>query len=265
MERLSQKFKSLQENGDTAFIPFSVAGFPNVDKSLEIFLKLAEGDVLEFGFPFSDPVADGPVIQKAATEAIRNGITMDKALDMIGEIRAKSQVPIIFFSYFNPIHNYGAERFVARAKESGVDGVLVVDLPLDETRWLKPLADKANLAWIYLATPTTPDFRIKKMDQDGAGFLYYVSVAGVTGARGSLPNDLAEKCDHVRQMCRLPVAVGFGISSPSQASELSSHVDGVVVGSEIISRVQAGDSVDDIGKWVKEMKAALSRSGYGST
>jgi tryptophan synthase alpha chain len=261
MERISQKFKSLQDKGDTAFIPFSVAGFPSPEISLEIFLKLAEGDVLEFGFPFSDPVADGPVIQKAATEAIRNGITMDKALDMIGEIRTQSQVPIIFFSYFNPIHSYGPERFVARAKESGVDGVLVVDLPLEETRWLKPLTDKSNLAWIYLATPTTPDVRIKKMDQDGAGFLYYVSVAGVTGARGSLPSGLAQKCDEVRQMCRLPVAVGFGISSPSQASELSPHVDGVVVGSEIVSRVQRGDSVDDIGKWVKEMKGALTQSG----
>jgi tryptophan synthase alpha chain len=259
MERISQKFKSLQDKGDTAFIPFSVAGFPNADKSLEIFLKLAEGDVLEFGFPFSDPVADGPVIQRASTEAIRNGITMDKALDMIREIRTRSQVPIIFFSYFNPIHSYGAERFVDRAKECGVDGVLVVDLPLEETRWLKPLTDKANLAWIYLATPTTPDDRIKRMDRDGAGFLYYVSVAGVTGARGSLPIDLAQKCDHVRQLCRLPVGVGFGISNPSQASQLSPHVDGVVVGSEIISRVQRGDSVDDIGKWVKEMKAALSR------
>jgi tryptophan synthase alpha chain len=259
MERISQKFKSLQKKGDTAFIPFSVAGFPNHEKSLDIFLTLAEGDVLEFGFPFSDPVADGPVIQRASTEAIRNGITMGKALDMIGEIRTRSQVPIIFFSYFNPIHSYGAQRFVDRAKECGVDGVLVVDLPLEETRWLKPLTDKANLAWIYLATPTTPDIRIKKMDQDGAGFLYYVSVAGVTGARGSLPGGLAEKCDHVRQLCRLPVAVGFGISSPGQASQLSPHVDGVVVGSEIISRVQRGDSVDDIGKWVKDMKAALSR------
>lgn len=260
MERISQKFKSLQDKGDTAFIPFSVAGFPSPEKSLEIFLKLAEGDVLEFGFPFSDPVADGPVIQKAATEAIRNGITMDKALDMIGEIRTRSQVPIIFFSYFNPIHNYGAERFVARAKECGVDGVLVVDLPLEETRWLKPLTDKSNLAWIYLATPTTPDVRIEEMDQDGTGFLYYVSIAGVTGARGSLPNGLTQKCDHVRQLCRLPVAVGFGISNPSQASELSPHVDGVVVGSEIVSRVQRGDSVEDIGNWVKEMKAALSKS-----
>jgi tryptophan synthase alpha chain len=264
MERISEKFKLLQENGITAFIPFSVAGFPDPEKSLEIFLKLAEGDVLEFGFPFSDPVADGPVIQAASTEAIRNGITMDKALDMIREIRRRSDVPIIFFSYFNPIHSYGPERFVSRAKACGVDGVLVVDLPLNEARWLKPLTDKANLAWIYLATPTTPDFRIQKMDQDGSGFLYYVSVTGVTGTRGSLPSGLSQKCEHVRQICRLPVAVGFGISSPQQASLLRPHVDGVVVGSEIISRVQRGDSVADIGEWVKEMKAALSQSGSGS-
>jgi tryptophan synthase alpha chain len=130
---------------------------------------------------------------------------------MIREIRTRSQVPIIFFSYFNPIHSYGTERFVDRAKECGVDVVLVVDLPLEETRWLKPLTDKANLAWIYLATPTTPDIRIKEMDQDGAGFLYYVSVAGVTGARGSLP-EILRRNDHVR-----PAAFSGGVDrlSPS--------------------------------------------------
>jgi tryptophan synthase alpha chain len=237
-----------------------VAGFPDSVKSLEIFLQLARsgGDVLEFGFPFSDPVADGPVIQKAATEAIRNGMTMDRALEMIVGIRRSTEIPIIFFSYFNPIHKYGTERFVSRAKECGLDGVLVVDLPMEEAGWLKPLTDKAGLAWIYLATPTTPVERIKAMDKDGSGFLYYVSVTGVTGARNALPSDLAATCGNIREMCRLPLVVGFGVSNPEQASWLKNHVDGVVVGSAIISRAANGDSPEDLGRWVREMKESLA-------
>jgi tryptophan synthase alpha chain len=227
---------------------------------LEIFLNLARSgaDVLEFGFPFSDPVADGPVIQKAATEAIRNGMTMDRALDMIGEIRCSTDVPIVFFSYFNPIHKYGTERFVARAKECGLDGALVVDLPMEEAGWLKPLTDKAGLAWIYLATPTTPVKRIQAMDEDGSGFLYYVSVTGVTGARNELPSDLAATCGDIRKICRLPLAVGFGVSNAQQASWLKPHVDGVVVGSAIISRVANGCALDDLGGWIREIKESLT-------
>jgi len=260
MERIDKTFKQLRENGQTGFIPFSIAGYPDAKRSLEIFLQLAHsgGDVLEFGFPFSDPVADGPVIQKAATEAIRNGMTMDRALGMIVEIRRSTDIPIIFFSYFNPIHKYGTERFVARAKECGLDGVLVVDLPMEEAGWLKPLIDRAGLAWIYLATPTTPVKRIQAMDEDGSGFLYYVSVTGVTGARNELPSDLAATCGDIRKMCRLPLAVGFGVSNAQQASWLKPHVDGVVVGSAIISCVANGCTPDDLGGWIREIKESLA-------
>jgi tryptophan synthase alpha chain len=259
MDRVEKTFRRLRENGQTGFIPFSVAGYPDAERSLEIFLQLARsgGDILEFGFPFSDPVADGPVIQKAATEAIRNGMTMDRALDMIGEIRNRADVPIVFFSYFNPIHKYGTERFAARAEECGLDGVLVVDLPMEEAGWLKPLTDKAGLAWIYLATPTTPVERVRAMNKDGSGFLYYVSVTGVTGARNALPSDLAATCGDIRTLCSLPLAVGFGVSSPEQASWLKPHVDGVVVGSAIISRIANGCTPDDLGGWIKEMKDSL--------
>ncbi len=259
MERIATVFKRLQARNETAFIPFSVAGYPNRERSLEIFLALAQegGDILELGFPFSDPVADGPVIQKASTEAIQNGMTMDAALDMVAEIRERSDIPIIFFGYFNPIHKYGAERFVSWAVECGVDGVLVVDLPREESHWLKPLTDKAGLAWIYLATPTTPMPRVQEMDQEGSGFLYYVSVTGVTGVRDSLSADLALKCETVKQTCHLPLAVGFGVSSPQHASLLKKHCDGVVVGSSILSRLQNGDSFEDLKSWLREMKAVL--------
>jgi tryptophan synthase alpha chain len=258
MDRITQVFNRLQEQGQTAFIPFSVAGYPNREKSLEIFLALAEeGDILEFGFPFSDPVADGPVIQKASAEAIRGGITMDAALDMIADIRKQSEIPIIFFGYFNPILKYGPERFISRAEACGVDGVLVVDLPREEAHWLKPLVDKAGLAWIYLATPTTPPARIKKMDGEGSGFLYYVSSTGVTGAKDSLPPGLAEKCKSVRRACHLPLVVGFGIARPEHASLLKPHVDGVVVGSAILSQIQNGYSLEALKGWVTGMKSAL--------
>lgn len=259
MERINRAFTALLKRREKAFIPFSVAGYPDCETSLQVFHTLASngGDILEFGFPFSDPVADGPVIQQAATEAIRNGITMDKALNMIGNIREKSDIPLIFFSYFNPIHKYGIERFTARAKECGVDGVLVVDLPLEETLWMKPVTDRAGLAWIFLATPTTPNDRIEKMSKEGSGFLYYVSVTGVTGARTSLPEDLASKCSEVKRLSSLPLAVGFGVSNSEQANWLRPHVDGVVVGSAIVSRLAKGESPDKLGSWLQGIKSAL--------
>jgi tryptophan synthase alpha chain len=259
MDRIQRKFSELKNRDETAFIPFSVAGYPDVDRSMDVFLKIAEagGDILEFGYPFSDPVADGPVIQKASSIAIRNGMTMGTALNMVAGIRERSDIPIVFFSYFNPIHKYGTKKFCERAKECGVDGLLIVDLPLEETLWLKPHADAADLAWIFLATPTTPPERIQAMDRQGTGFLYYVSVTGVTGARQSLPQDLADTCGEIRSTCRLPLAVGFGVSDASQAAWLRPHVDGVVIGSAILSRLEKGDSVDELGLWVTEIETAL--------
>jgi len=265
MERIQRTYEKLRSNDETGFIPFSVAGYPDCEHSLKVFHKLADagGDILEFGYPFSDPVADGPVIQKAASQAIRNGINMDRALDMIGEIRDRSDIPIIFFSYFNPIHRYGQERFADRAKECGVDGVLIVDLPLEETSWLKPVTDRAGLAWIFLATPTTPAERIKSMSRQGSGFLYYVSVTGVTGARSKLPEDLASKCSEVRDLTDLPLAVGFGVSRAEQASWLRPHVDSVVVGSAIVSRLEQGDTLDELGSWLTGIKDALRNGQAG--
>ncbi|HMK35890.1 MAG TPA: tryptophan synthase subunit alpha [Desulfomonilaceae bacterium] len=259
MERIAETFETLGQQGKTGFVPFSLAGYPDMEKSREILLKLAEADVLELGFPFSDPVADGPVIQKAAARAISSGVTMDKALDVAAYIRERTNTPMIFFSYFNPIHKYGPDRFVARAKEAGLDGVLVVDLPMEESRWLKPMTDKAGIAWIYLITPTTPDSRIKSMDEQGSGFLYYVSVTGVTGARTALPQDLAFTCEKIRSFTRLPLVVGFGVSNPQQAAWLKPCVDGVVVGSEIISRIQNGSTMNELGRWMTEMKSALEK------
>jgi tryptophan synthase alpha chain len=257
MDRISNTFSRLRQTGSTGFVPFSLAGFPTVSASKDIFTKLSEGDILEFGYPFSDPVADGPMIQFAASQAIKNGISMDSALEMIGELRSTTQTPIIFFSYFNPIHKYGRDRFVSKARECGVDGLLIVDLPFEETRWLKPQAEKQGLAWIYLVAPTTPDHRIKRMDDDGSGFIYYVSVLGVTGARTDLPPEVASRCEQIRSMIKLPLVVGFGISNPAQAAWLKPHVDGVVVGSAILEKIKQ-NKLDELNSWMKEMKTALA-------
>ncbi len=255
MNSITKTFDKLKAQSKTAFVPFSVAGYPDIDKSTKVFKKLCSADVIEFGFPFSDPIADGPVIQAAATGAIKAGVSMDKAFGMIRELRRHSATPIVFFSYFNPIHKYGVERFVSEAKAAGVNGVLIVDLPMEESRWLKPLTDEAGMAWINLITPTTPTERVKQLDAHGSGFLYYVSVLGVTGARAALPDDLAERCRRIRDCAKLPLVVGFGISTPEQAAMLKGHVDGVVVGSAIVSKISNG--LGDLDGWLKSMKESL--------
>ncbi len=257
-DRIDITFDALKRSNRVGFVPFSVFGHPNKVVSKDIFLDLAEADLVEFGFPFSDPTADGPVIQQAAVDAIRNGINMDDALDTMGEIRSKTSAPFIFFSYFNPIHKYGTERFVKRAAEVGFDGLLIVDLPLEETHHLKPLSDKEGLAWIYLITPTTTKDRIKRMDEAGTGFLYYVSVTGVTGVRQDLPTDLTDRCNEIRDACSLPLVVGFGISGAVQASQLKKHVDGVVAGSSIVKMISEENYGLKLKSFVQEMKEALS-------
>jgi tryptophan synthase alpha chain len=183
---------------------------------------------------------------------------MDDALDTMGEIRPRTAAPFIFFSYFNPIHKYGTERFVKRAAEVGFDGLLIVDLPFEEAHHLKPLSDKEGLAWIYLITPTTTRDRIKRMDEAGTGFLYYVSVTGVTGVRQELPTDVMDRCDEIRDACSLPLVVGFGISGAVQASQLKKHVDGVVAGSSIVKMISEEKYGLKLKSYVQEMKAALS-------
>lgn len=261
MKRIRKTFDRLRQENRTAFIPFSVAGYPNLERSREVFLNLARAgaDIIEVGLPFSDPIADGPVIQKASVQAIANGMNPDLCLDTIAWLRERIDTPMILMGYFNPIYRYGTERFATKAKECGLDGVLMVDVPLEEARVLKPVTDRAGLAWVHLATPTTPLPRVLQMDRDGSGFLYYVSVTGVTGARTVLPAEVTQRLDSIRVRCKLPLVVGFGVSGPEQASWLAPHADGVVVGSALIARLENGDGDDGLADWVREMKGALAR------
>lgn len=260
MERIKNTFERLTQANLTAFIPYSVAGYPDVDRSCEIFFNLAcaGADILEIGLPFSDPIADGPVIQNASGQAINNGMNVDRCLEIVAWLRERIETPMVLMGYFNPIHRYGTERFAAKAKECGLDGVLMVDVPLEEARTMKPVTDRAGLAWIYLATPTTPLPRVVQMDRAGSGFLYYVSVTGVTGARSALPAEVTGRLDEIRERCTLPLVVGFGVSAPEQAAWLAPHADGVVVGSALISRLANGYTPESLSGWVREMKGALA-------
>jgi tryptophan synthase alpha chain len=243
---IGEAFARRRGEARAAFVPFLVAGDPDLDTTEELVLALAEGgaDVVELGVPFSDPMADGPVIQAAAARALAAGATLARVLAAVSRLRARTAVPIVLFGYFNPIHRYGVARFAEHAASSGVDGVLCVDLPPEEAagEYLDGLA-AADLDPIFLLAPTSTAERVRAVKRAGRGFVYYVSRTGVTGERAELPDELARRVRALRKRSSLPVAVGFGISTPAQAREVGQLADGVVVGSALVRLVaeHAGD------------------------
>ena len=236
MSRIGDTFARLGKSGDKALITFITAGDPDLATTAGLIPRMvaAGADIIELGVPFSDPMADGPTIQKASERALAAGTTLAGILAMVKELRVSCQVPLLLMGYYNPIYIYGVERFCRDAVAAGVDGVLVVDLPPEESAELKDVADRAGLDVIFLLTPTSDASRIKTVNRLGRGFVYYVSVTGVTGARTSLAASLAETVTAVRDQVRLPLAVGFGISTPQQAGDVAAVADGVVVGSAIV-------------------------------
>lgn len=237
MGRISNKFEELKRLESTAFIPFLMAGDPDFDCSLNLAFKLAEAgaDIIEIGVAFTDPMADGPAIQAAGQRALRNGQTLIKTLDLVRYFRQQNDnTPIVLMGYFNPIYIYGVERFAADAVASGVDGVIIVDLPPEEEEEFTEPAGKAGLDFIRLVTPTTGADRLGKIVQSASGFLYYVSIAGVTGTAAADIEGVGAAVARIREHSRLPVAVGFGIKSASQAANVAKVADGVVVGSALV-------------------------------
>ncbi len=245
MSRLEKKFKQLQDSGRKGLITFITAGDPDLEATCALVetLAAAGADVVELGVPFSDPLADGPTIQKASGRALKQGVTLKKILETVIEIRRRSDIPLVLMSYYNPIFSYNLERFVADAVSAGVDGVIVPDLPLEESLPLRNLA-AGRLAVVPLAAPTTAEARLQEIVAAGSGFLYYVTVTGITGARSDLPPELTATLDRVKKIAAdLPLAAGFGISTPEQARLVGKHSDAVIVGSalvEIISRSGGG-------------------------
>ncbi len=241
MGRIEEKFVALKKEGKKAFIAYITAGDPDLRTTgmLIFALEKAGVDIIEIGVPFSDPVADGPVIQAASERALKNGITLDNIFAMIAAVRKKSGIPIVLFGYYNPILAYGNDAFAARAAASGVDGILVVDLPPEEADELRRCTDPAGLAFITLIAPTTGIERIRKMVGRASGFLYCISVTGVTGTVRPALEDIRGEMKNLRTISSLPVAVGFGISTPEQAAEVASLADGVVVGSALVKLIGA--------------------------
>ncbi len=236
--RIDAAFARLRAAGQKAFIPYIAAGVPGCDETVRIALELEKvgADVLELGYPFSDPMADGAVNQLAAARALVNGVTDTAYLDMVRRIRAQSQMPIVVFSYLNPIYRHGLRSFAERAKAAGADGFLLVDLPVEEADDMAAVCRDLELRLVFLAAPTTTPARLQRILEKGNGFLYYISRTGITGEREGFQADLEEKLTAVRHASPIPVVVGFGISTPDQVRAVCALCDGAVVGSALVRR-----------------------------
>jgi tryptophan synthase alpha chain len=266
--RIRAKFAELRARGEAALIPFIVAGDPNLEATRALVLELAArgADLIELGVPFSDPAADGPANQRALARGLASGASLAAILALVSEIRRETEIPIVLFGYFNPVLHYGCERLSADAARAGVDGLLVIDLPPEEAEELARPARANGLDIICLLAPTTPIERARRIAREASGFLYYVAVTGVTGARSTLAAGLEERMSALRVVTDLPISVGFGISTPPQAAEVARYADAVVVGSALsllVEREGAGPRLlEAVGDAVGAMKDAM-RAGRG--
>ena len=261
MSRLQTRFAELKEQNRAALVTFVTGGDPNYDTSLAILkgLPAAGADVIELGMPFTDPMADGPAIQLANIRALDNGQDLAKTLQMVREFREGEQVtPLVLMGYFNPIHKYGVARFIAEAKDAGVDGLIVVDLPPEHNADLCDPAQAAGLDFIRLTTPTTDDKRLPKVLNGSSGFVYYVSVAGVTGAGSATLDHVEQAVTRLRRHTDLPLCIGFGIRTPEQAAAIARLADGVVVGSALIDHIANATTSEQAIDGVLSLCAALA-------
>lgn len=247
--RITRRFAELRAEGRAGLVTFTTAGDPDLETSAKILdgIAGAGADLIEIGVPFSDPMADGPAIQASSLRAIKGGQTLRKTLAMVTEFRKKDDAtPIVLMGYYNPIYIYGVDAFLADAKKAGVDGLIVVDLPPEEEGELCLPALDAGVNFIYLTAPTTTDARLPRVLEHASGFVYFVSITGITGTRSAQTTDVAGHVGRIRAMTDLPVAVGFGIRTPEQAAEIAGVADAAVVGSALVDRITA--NLDDDGK-----------------
>jgi tryptophan synthase alpha chain len=256
--RIARCFAERARAGRAALVPYVTAGFPELDATVPLLEALADAgaDVLELGVPFSDPIADGPTIQASSFRALENGTTVRRVLEWLREFRARRDTPVVLFTYLNPVVRYGAARFCRDAADAGADGLLFTDLPAGADPALEAAAGEAGLDLIRLLAPTTGPERAARIAEGGSGFLYYISRTGVTGARAALRDELAAEIDGLRRATRLPVAVGFGISTPEQAAQVAALADGVVVGSALV-QVLEREGVAGAAAFVASLRAAM--------
>jgi len=254
MSRLAETFGRMRDGGGPGLVTYMTAGDPDLPRTAGILRALdrAGADVLEVGVPFSVPLADGPVIQRATERALAAGATLSGVLDLIAEVRSDVRAPIVIFSYANPIFRFGAERFADRAREAGVDGVLVLDLPIEEADEFRHTLVARGIDTILLLSPTTTDERLRKAAALGSGFLYAISRLGVTGARDQIADGAREMVERIRRVSNLPVALGFGISKPEHVREVGRWADAAVVGSALVSVIAAAGASNDLNIRVEE-------------
>lgn len=258
MTRIDDTFARLRAEGKKAFVSYIMAGDPDLETSLAVLkgLPAAGVDIIELGIPFTDPMADGPTIQLAGQRALEGGQTLQKTLDMVAEFRkGDNATPIVLMGYYNPIYSRGVDKFLVDAAAAGVDGLIVVDLPPEEDAELCLPAQAAGLNFIRLATPTTDAKRLPKVLQNTSGFVYYVSVTGITGAAAAQAGEVAPEVARIKQSTDLPVIVGFGITTPDAAQTIASVADGCVVGSAIVKEIDAGKSVAQVLAFVAALAA----------
>lgn len=264
MGRIGDKFESLREKNEKALIVYLTAGDPSMEATKRLILGMEDAgvDILEIGVPFSDPTADGPVIQAASQRALKAGTTLKGVLELVANIRRTSQIPIVLFGYFNPIFAYGVEKFAKAAREAGVDGVLVVDLPPEEAGELRVYSDDAGLDFISLIAPTSGQDRMKTILKTATGFLYYISITGVTGTAAPKIENIAREVGKIRKLTQMPIAVGFGISNANQAQEIGAVADGIVIGSAVVKLIDENrnnsELISIVSDYTREIKEALS-------
>jgi len=261
--RLAATFAALRERGERAFVPYFSAGDPSLAVTGKLVQEAARrgADIVELGVPFSDPLADGPVIQRATQRALAAGVTLPRVLELTRELRAETSVPLVLLTYYNPLLAFGLKAFCLTAVECGVDGVIVADLPPEESEPLRTLAESADLDLIHLVAPTSTPDRMRTIARVSRGFLYMVSLTGVTGARAELPAELSQHLRTLRGITTKPICVGFGISTPAQAEAVGRVADGVIVGSAIVQLIEryatSSELVAQVGDFVASLKQPL--------
>jgi len=262
MNRINQKFAELKKENRAALIPYIMAGYPTSKASLRIAEALVAGgaDLLEIGIPYSDPLADGTTIQKASQRALAHGVTTKSVFRLVEQIRTKSNIPIILMTYYNAIFRYGLGAFAREASKAGVDGVIAPDLPPEEASLWRSTAGGYGLDTIFLLAPTSTKERIKRVTRFSKGFIYCVSLTGVTGARRRLPSDISDFIHRVRRETNKPLAVGFGVSTPAQARELSPLCDGIIIGSALIDTIERQKTVEEMAKAAKHFIVEFRKS-----
>jgi tryptophan synthase alpha chain len=256
MSRIASVFMT---SGHKALIPYITVGYPNIEATLKTVPLLESGgaDIIELGIPFSDPLADGATIQESSYRALQNGITPEICLETARNLRERTRIPLVFMTYFNPVLSYGLDRFCQDCVSAGIDGIIVPDLPPEEGSALQFASLERGLDLIFLLSPSSTQERIRIVAEKSKGFIYLVSVTGVTGARTKLPAGLEDFIRRVRNIATQPLCVGFGVSTPDQAKQISVLADGIIIGSKLIQLIKADESLRSLQAFIQEMRAAI--------